>query len=114
METLIVNKRGQITLPAELRKQRGLLKGSQLRVSLNKQMNTLCLVPLDSTRDCFGVLPKPDKALSIEEMNSAMETAVAEECSGRKTGFKELLLDCPNEDDLELERDVSSMREVDL
>lgn len=114
METLIVNKRGQITLPAELRKQLGLSGGSQLRWSLNKRMNALCLVPLGSTRDCFGVLPKPDKALSIEEMNSAMETAVAEECSGREVGFKQLLLDCPNEGDLELERDISPLRKIDL
>lgn len=114
METLVINERGQITLPAELREQLGLRSGSQLRLSLNKRANTLCLIPVGSTRDCFGVLPKPDKALSIEEMNSAMETAVAEECSGRESGFKEFLLDSPNESELEFERDRSSMREVDL
>ena len=84
METLIVSKNGEVTLPANLCRQLALVGGSQLRLSYDQERNTLSLTPIVSIREGYGILPKPEKALSIEEMTEAMEKAVASECSRKE------------------------------
>ncbi|WP_411845639.1 AbrB/MazE/SpoVT family DNA-binding domain-containing protein [Roseibacillus persicicus] len=79
MENLTLNEKGQITIPAPLRKQLGISAGSQIRLFSEPGEKTLHLTPTGSIKDAFGILPKPEKALTIEEMNEKMETAVAEE-----------------------------------
>ena len=79
METLTLNEKGQITIPAPLRKQLGISAGSQVRLFSEPGEKTLHLTPTGSIKDAFGILPKPKKGKTIEEMNAEMETAVAEE-----------------------------------
>lgn len=79
METLTLNEKGQITIPAQLRKQLGISAGSQVRLFSEPGEKTLHLTPTGSIKDAFGILPKPKKNRTVEEMNAAMENAVAAE-----------------------------------
>lgn len=79
METLTLNEKGQITIPAPLRKKLGIKAGSQLRLFAELDAKTLTLSPTGSLHDAFGILPKPKKALSIDEMNEAVEKSVAQD-----------------------------------
>jgi AbrB family looped-hinge helix DNA binding protein len=77
METLILNEKGQITIPAALRKQLGIDAGSQIRLFFDPGEKSLHLTPTGSIKDAFGILPKPDKLRTVDEMNEEMEKAVS-------------------------------------
>jgi len=79
VETLTLNEKGQITIPAPLRKQLGISAGSQIRLFSQPGEKTLHLAPTGAIKDAFGMLPKPKKAMTVEELNEAMEKSVAEE-----------------------------------
>lgn len=79
METTTINAKGLVQIPAALRKQLKLEAGTQLRLFVEPDQETLVLVPTGSIKDAFGILPKPSKAKSIEKMDEAMQTSVAEE-----------------------------------
>ena len=80
METVIVNDRGQITIPVQLRRQLGLKSGDSIRLSFDEEKKALSLKPLASIREAYGILPKPDKKRGIQQMTEAVELAVAEAC----------------------------------
>ena len=79
METLTLNEKGQITIPALLRKQLGIKAGSQVRLFSEPDEKTVTLTPTGSIHDAFGILPKPKTSVSIEEMNEEVEKSVAQE-----------------------------------
>jgi AbrB family looped-hinge helix DNA binding protein len=79
MEAITMDAKGLVRIPAALRKQLKLEPGSQFRLFVDPNQEHLVLAPTGSIKDGFGILPKPSKSLSIEEMSEAMKTAVAEE-----------------------------------
>lgn len=65
----IMTSRGQITIPSEIRKKLNLHSGNKLEFVL-KDGQVLMLPINKSVKDLKGILPKPTKALTCEEMNN--------------------------------------------
>lgn len=68
-----VTHKGQITIPAELRKEMNISEGD--RVEFKKVGNQIMITHLkkNSLMGLFGLLPRPKRALTIEEINDAIE-----------------------------------------
>ncbi|MGJ8697975.1 MAG: AbrB/MazE/SpoVT family DNA-binding domain-containing protein [Verrucomicrobiaceae bacterium] len=79
MDTAILNSKGQITIPSALRKKLGLETGTKLRLFSSSGGNDINIAPTGSVHDLAGILPKPAKAMSIDEINAGIERAAADE-----------------------------------
>jgi AbrB family looped-hinge helix DNA binding protein len=63
-----LNNKGQITIPTKIRKQLNLAPGDKIEFINNGHFITI--IPINKPiRDLNGILPKPKKTLSCEEMN---------------------------------------------
>jgi len=63
-----LTEKGQVTIPVEIRNVMQLDVGSKLEF-INKG-DFIVMIPMNkSLKDLKGILPKPDKALSCEEMD---------------------------------------------
>ena len=64
--------KGQVTLPKVFRNQLGLNAGDKIDFVMLDN-GVIQIVPLkQSSRKLKGIIPKPSKAVSIEEMNEAI------------------------------------------
>jgi AbrB family looped-hinge helix DNA binding protein len=72
--TITVTSKGQVTLPVEARKKLGIQAGSRLEVLIHDDGRMELIHLKGSVRDLKGILPRPAKAASLEDM----ERAVAE------------------------------------
>ena len=71
MVTTLTSK-GQVTLPAAARRQLGLKPGARLEVLVTED-GRLEVIPLsESVQALKGMVPKPSKALSLEDMARAI------------------------------------------
>lgn len=67
-----VTSKGQITVPLNIRKKLHLLTGS--RVEFIIKDNMIIMLPINnSLSSLHGILPKPEKSLTIEEMNDIIQ-----------------------------------------
>ncbi len=67
-----ITTKGQITIPAYIRNKLHLKPGNMLQFFLTH--DSFVAVPINrSVKDLRGVLPKPSKSLTIEEMNKAVK-----------------------------------------
>lgn len=65
---------GQTTIPVEVRKHLGISGGDRVRYFLEE--GRVILVPAKtSIRDLKGILPKPDRAATLEEMDDSIAEA---------------------------------------
>ena len=81
-KTSVITRKGQITIPAELRKQLGLSQGDA--VEFHWDDRTLTIVPLGSVTDrTYGLAGKQGRALSSKELRDATEAAIAEDVTER-------------------------------
>ena len=64
--------KGQITIPAEIRAKMHLSLGSKFEF-LDKEDFIIMLPVNKSVKDLKGLLPKPDKILSCDEMNKIIK-----------------------------------------
>ena len=77
MPTATLTSKGQITLPVEVRRSLGLRQGS--RVDFVPDGHGYRLQARSRlARDLAGALPKPDRPVSLEEMDDAIATAAAD------------------------------------
>ena len=76
MSTATLTSKGQITLPADLRRVLSLESGD--RIEFFRQADGVyALRPLTGTvRDLKGIVPKPAKRVSIAQMDRAITDAV--------------------------------------
>lgn len=73
-----MTSKGQLTIPIEARRKFGLKAGTKVDLVATED-GRLELIPLTgSVKGLKGMVPKPEKALSIEEM----DRAIASGCSG--------------------------------
>ncbi len=73
MATLIVTSKGQVTIPVSIRTTLGIKTGSRVAF-IQTNANEFSLVPLNrSIKQLKGILAKPIKPVSIEDMNPAIE-----------------------------------------
>lgn len=67
-----VTSKGQITIPSSIREKMNLKFGSKLEF-LNKGDHIIILPLNKSAQSLKGILPKPDIALSCEQMNQIIQ-----------------------------------------
>jgi len=71
-----LTQKGQVTLPAKIRKQLALKTGDRIAFSL--EGNRIIAVPVSNDiSSIFGVI-KSDKSVSVEEMDAAIAEAASE------------------------------------
>lgn len=76
MQATITSK-GQITLPKALREQLHLSPGDRVEFILGED-NVIRMLPrLASVKRLKGMLPKPDQAVTLEQMDDAIADAVS-------------------------------------
>jgi AbrB family looped-hinge helix DNA binding protein len=79
MQTATLTSKGQITLPKKMRDKLHLIPGS--KVVFEEQPNGDFVVRRKTIdiRELKGILPKPPRSLTIEEMKDGVGLAVAEQ-----------------------------------
>jgi AbrB family looped-hinge helix DNA binding protein len=72
MSTAVVTSKGQITIPKQVRDGLGVETGDRVEfVELGRGVYTVVAATRD-VRDLKGVIPKPAKPVSVEDMNKAV------------------------------------------
>jgi AbrB family looped-hinge helix DNA binding protein len=73
-----MTSKGQITVPKDVRQKLGLRPGDRIRFILEADGRVRLMPAKRDIAELVGFLPKPKRALSIEEMDEAIGRAVAE------------------------------------
>jgi AbrB family looped-hinge helix DNA binding protein len=77
-----MTSKGQITLPKDVRLKLGLRQGDRVRFIIEDDGRVRLLPAKRSVADLMGILPKPKRKLSLEEIDTAVKTAVAKHVLG--------------------------------
>jgi len=77
-----LTSKGQITLPKEIRLKIGLKQGDRVRFIVEDDGRVRLLPAKRDVSELLGILPKPKKRLSIEEMDDIVQTAVTRHVLG--------------------------------
>ena len=73
-----ITSKGQLTIPKRVRDRMGLHAGDRVEFTLEKD-NTARMVPVNaSIKELKGFLPKPRKAVRLEDMQEAIEKEAVE------------------------------------
>lgn len=76
MSTTTLTTKGQLTLPKDVRDRMNLRAGDRLEV-FPQDDGTILLQPATvDISELFGLLPKPEKPVSLEEMDKAIRQSV--------------------------------------
>ncbi len=73
--------KGQITVPKDVRLKLGLRPGDRVRFIVEDDGRVRLLPAKRDISELVGMLPKPKRALTLEEMDEAIAQAVAEKFS---------------------------------
>jgi AbrB family looped-hinge helix DNA binding protein len=77
-----MTSKGQITLPKAIRERLGLKKGDRVRFIVDDDGKVRLLPAKRDVSELMGILPKPKRRLSIEELDDIVQTAVARHVVG--------------------------------
>lgn len=77
MATATVTSKGQITIPADVRAKLGLRPGSRLAFVPTATGGFEIHRQASSIKDLKGAVPRPDRPVSIDDMNNAIAAAAA-------------------------------------
>jgi antitoxin PrlF len=78
MTTATLTSKGQITIPAEVRKALGLIAGARVDF-VPTEAGSYEIVPATGTvRSLKGIIPAPKNPITIEQMNADIAAAAAE------------------------------------
>lgn len=84
MSTATLTSKGQTTIPKDIRDQLRLKAGDRLDFVLQPDGRVLIVPATVRARDLKGMLPRPKKAVSLEQMEKAIrDTAVSRARRGR-------------------------------
>jgi antitoxin PrlF len=73
MTTATVTSKGQVTIPADVRNQLGLQSGDRIEFSFNEATGRYEVYPAtQSLASLKGIVKRPAKPVSIEDMNQAI------------------------------------------
>jgi antitoxin PrlF len=73
LQTTITSK-GQITIPSYIREKLHLVSGNKLEFVIGD--NSFVVIPINkSAKSLRGILPKPGRSFTIEEMNETIKDA---------------------------------------
>jgi antitoxin PrlF len=77
-----LTSKGQITLPKEIRLKLGLKQGDRVRFIVEADGRVRLLPAKRDVSELMGILPSPKRRLSLEEMDEAVQVAVARHVLG--------------------------------
>ena len=77
MARTTLTSKGQITLPKEVREQLGLKPGDRVEIYVDHDGRAVIERTL-KLEELAGVLPRPKRALSVQEINEAIARAAVE------------------------------------
>jgi AbrB family looped-hinge helix DNA binding protein len=77
-----MTSKGQITLPKEIRDRLGLKRGDRVRFVVEDDGRVRLLPAKRDISELVGILSKPKRALSLEELDDIVQTAVARHVVG--------------------------------
>lgn len=72
MSTATLTVKGQVTIPADVRKRMGLDAGDRIEFVELQDGQYLIMPAIDDVRSLKGLLRKPKKPVSVEDMNAAI------------------------------------------
>jgi AbrB family looped-hinge helix DNA binding protein len=72
-----MTSKGQITVPKDVRLKLGLKPGDRVRFLVEADGRVRLLPAKRDIGELVGILPKPKRALTIEEMDEAIARAIA-------------------------------------
>ncbi|MCO5119480.1 MAG: AbrB/MazE/SpoVT family DNA-binding domain-containing protein [Burkholderiaceae bacterium] len=79
MSTATVTSKGQITIPSKVRGDMGLVAGDRVEF-IRMQDGHYAVVPAShSIKSLKGIVPRPDRAVSLADMQAAMEAGATGE-----------------------------------
>ena len=67
-----ITSKGQITVPVEARRKLGLQPGCRVDFIINEREHLEMIPIVDSIQKLKGMLPKPPRRLSLEEMDQVI------------------------------------------
>jgi AbrB family looped-hinge helix DNA binding protein len=70
--TVTVTSKGQVTLPAEARRRLGIRAGTRLEFIIKDDERLEVVRVGGSARDLKGLLPRPSRSLSLDDMDAAI------------------------------------------
>jgi antitoxin PrlF len=73
-----VSKKGQLTLPKEVRERLDVRGGGKLRFELPPDSPVIVKPAMYSIRDMFGILGKPRRSVTLEEMDEVVRRAAVD------------------------------------
>jgi AbrB family looped-hinge helix DNA binding protein len=73
-----VTSKGQITIPAEIRQHLGVREGDKLRMTVESDGRVVIRRVEVSIRQFAGILGKPRRSLTLEEIDEAIADAAVE------------------------------------
>ena len=74
MTSATITSKGQVTIPVDVRNQLGLAAGDRIEFILNDETGRYEILPANrSVTALKGIIRKPAKPVSIEEINSAID-----------------------------------------
>lgn len=80
---MTINSKNHIPLSARLMRKLDLNPGSKIKLFVDLDGSKLVMMKATSIMDAFGILPKPVKSYTIEEMDRAVQNSVPS-CPNRK------------------------------
>ncbi len=72
MLTATITSKGQITIPKVIRDSMGLKSGDRIKFMQSEKGQTAFLPISESIEDLRGIVPKPKKSVTIEDMNETI------------------------------------------
>ena len=73
-----ITSKGQITIPSSARKNLGLHSGSRIDFIINDKEHLEMIPVSGSVKSLKGMVPKPKRALSLEEMDQAIAVGASQ------------------------------------
>ena len=77
MATAVITSKGQVTIPAEVRRRMGIDTGDRIEFVELKEGGFAIKPAVDDVGSLKGLLERPDKPLSIEDMDAAIRGRAA-------------------------------------
>ena len=73
-----VTSKGQVTIPKEVRNRLGVRAGGKLRFALEDDNRVVMSARPSSIQDSFGILGKPPRSATLEQMDEAIRRTVVD------------------------------------
>ena len=78
MSTTTLTSKGQLTLPKNVRDRLKLQSGDKLEVYLQEDGSILLQPATVDIKELYGLLPKPSKSVSLEDMDAVIRQGAGE------------------------------------